>query len=833
MPKIIIDDREIEVAAGTKVIEAAEKLGIMIPRFCYHPALGSVGACRVCAVKFLQGPFKGVQMSCMVDAQDDMVVSTTAEEAVAFRKYVIEWLMLHHPHDCPVCDEGGHCLLQDMTVSGGHGIRRYSGKKRTYQDQYLGPLLQHEMNRCIHCYRCARFYQEYSGYHDLGVLQSANQTYFGRFKDGSLDSPFAGNLSDICPTGVYTDKPSRFFGRRWDYVRSPSLCINCSLGCHTVTSSRYRKVVRQEARFSEAVNGYFICDRGRYGFFYAGLEQRPRKFMVDAEVVASAEAVEALKQRLETVMNKAGAKAIACAGSSRSSVETLAMLEQVSQAKDWPSPAYFMDTASAQKVKSAVSRLEPDLMVSLREIESADFIAVMGADPLNEAPMLALAMRQAWRNAATVAVFDPRPVFLPFEFEHLPVTLDAVDHLLGTVIKAAIDTDAAKEFDKAAHAFYAALPEIKQISTSLQEKVSALAEKLRTSQRPVIVCATQTVRQETPPLAADHALLIQAAGKQAGLFYLMPGANAFAAGLLSDQEASFEALIENIENGSIKGLILVENNPFSDFPDRHRLEQALERLELLVVMDYLNSEVAQKADVFLPTTTLYESGGVYTNQEARVQIAAPAYSGGIPIVQVGGGDHPPRIYGAGIPGAEPAAAWQLLASLIDGERHPKANDLKAGIWNWLTKTESAFKEIAAIEKIHDNGLRIYREKDRSARFATQRHKGGSDVDGRLELIAVEWIFGTEELSSYSECLTDLEGSPGIFMCRTDAEKLNLTAGDRVVIELGRGTLEANIRVKDNMAAGTLIIPRHKNLDWQKMDTGNTWIRPDQIQKQKD
>jgi NADH-quinone oxidoreductase subunit G len=250
-------------------------------------------------------------------------------------------------------------------------------------------------------------------------------------------------------------------------------------------------------------------------------------------------------------------------------------------------------------------------------------------------------------------------------------------------------------------------------------------------------------------------------------------------------------------------------------------------------MDYLNSEVAQKADVFLPTTTLYESGGVYTNQEARVQVAAPAYGGGIPIAQVGGGDHPPRIYGAGIPGAEPAAAWQLLASLIDGERQPKANDLKAGIWNWLAKTESAFKEIAAIEKIHDDGLRIYREKDRSARFATQRHQGGSDVDGRLELIAVEWIFGTEELSSYSECLTDLEGSPGIFMCRTDAEKLNLTAGDRVVIELDRGTLEANIRVKDNMAAATLIIPRHKNLDWQKMDTGKTWVRPDQIQKQKD
>ena len=147
MPKLKIDNLEIDVPQGTKIIKAAEQLGIMIPRFCYHEGLGSVGACRMCAVKFVEGPVKGVQMSCMVDAQDGMIVSTTDEEAVDFRAHVIEWLMLNHPHDCPVCDEGGHCLLQDMTVSGGHRIRRYRGKKRTSRDQYLGTLVQHEMNR--------------------------------------------------------------------------------------------------------------------------------------------------------------------------------------------------------------------------------------------------------------------------------------------------------------------------------------------------------------------------------------------------------------------------------------------------------------------------------------------------------------------------------------------------------------------------------------------------------------------------------------------------------------------------------------------------------------
>jgi NADH-quinone oxidoreductase subunit G len=830
MPKLVIDDREIEVAPGTKVIEAAEQLGIMIPRFCYHPALGSVGACRVCAVKFLQGPVKGVQMSCMVDVQEDMVVSTTDKEAVDFRKYVIEWLMLHHPHDCPVCDEGGHCLLQDMTVSGGHGIRRYLGKKRTYTDQHLGPLLQHEMNRCIHCYRCARFYQEFSGYRDLGVMQSANQTYFGRIKNGILESPFSGNLSDICPTGVYTDKPSRFFGRRWDYERNPSLCINCSLGCHTVASCRYRKVVRQEARFSASVNGHFICDRGRYGFFYADLEQRPRSAIIDGEALPVDQAVHFLEQRLETIMNKAGAEAVACAGSSRSSLETLAMLKRVCQANGWSAPAYFADTAIARKVKSAVTRLEPDLMVSLREIESADFVAVVGADAINEAPMLALAMRQARRNNATVAVIDPRPLCLPFAFVHLAANLDELNGYLGAVVKAAIDPAVLGKQEETGRNFYESLPEIEQVTRMQQEKLSGLAEKLRASQRPIIVCATQTVRQQTPALAADAALLLQAAGKEAGLFYLMPGANAFAAGLLTNETASFETLIEDIENDSIKGLILVESDPFREFPDRQRLEKALARLDLMVVMDYLNSEAAQRAHIFLPTTTLYESGGIYTNQEARVQAAQPAYRGGTSVALTGGGDHPPRIYGTGIPGHEPEPAWQLLAYLIEDGQQPMAKDLRAGIWKWLAEAESGFKDLGPIEKIPDDGARFYRAPDFSERFSSEQSSGSSVSGDYLELIAVERTFGTEELSSYSECLKDLEEGPNIFICRTDAGKLKLTEGDMVSLELDSGNLEANLRIADHMAAGMLVIPRYQELDWQKLGTGRTLVRKDQIRK---
>ena len=413
MPKLTIDQRVIEVPQGTKVIDAAERLGIMIPRFCYHAGLGALGACRMCAVKFLEGPVKGIEMSCMTDAHDGMVVSTTDPEAVDFRRYVIEWLMLNHPHDCPVCDEGGHCLLQDETVSGGHGIRRYQGLKRTYQDQYLGEFVQHEMNRCIHCYRCRRFYQEFAGYRDFGAMQIGHRIYFGRFQPGPLESPFAGNIIDLCPTGVLTDKIARYKGRRWDFERAPTLCLHCSLGCNLVGSARYREVVRMEGRYNEAVNGYFICDRGRFGFAYANHPERPRAAKVEGREVTLAEGVKAAAERLGQVTATYGEGAVAAWGSPRSSFETMKTLRWLCRRQGWEGPHYFLDAALGRKVTSAVARLDRNIVLSMRELEGCDFILVAGADPVNEAPMLALALRQAQRRGAKVAVLDPRPVELP------------------------------------------------------------------------------------------------------------------------------------------------------------------------------------------------------------------------------------------------------------------------------------------------------------------------------------------------------------------------------------------------------------------------------------
>lgn len=835
MPKLKVDGKEIEVEHGTKVIEAAERLGIIIPRFCFHPALGPVGACRVCAVMFLEGPVKGVQMSCMTDAQDGMVVSTTDEEAVDFRKHVIEWLMMNHPHDCPVCDEGGHCLLQDMTVAGGHGIRRYLGKKRTYRDQDLGVFVQHEMNRCIHCWRCRRFYQEFAGYRDLGAMQIAHHTYFGRFQNGPLESPFSGNLIDICPTGVYTDKPSRFTGRRWDFGRGPSLCIHCSLGCHTITSARYREMVRLEARFSESVNGYFICDRGRYGFCYTNHPERPRRPRVGTEEVPWEEAIQRAARKLSEIAERSGTESIACLGSTRSSLENQAMLKRLCQVQGWNEPAYFGTPAMANKVKKAVSRLDGRLAVSMREIERADFIIAVGADPVNEAPVLTLAMRQAYREGATIMVIDPRPIFLPFEFHHFPVNPKDIDLCLNVLIKEAVDRSVAETLGKAALDFFDAVLTEQPFDGSPKDRLTALGQKLRQSKNPVIVCGTEIVSETTPGLAADHALLLHAAKGRAGLFYLMPGPNALGAALLSSEDGSLIEVVDAIESGTVRALLLVESDPFWAFPDQERLKQAVRKLELLLVMDYLPSEAVRLAQILLPTRTLFEMETSFVNQEGRVQFAPSAHCGGIPISQISAGSHPPRFFRSDIPGAKPEPAWVILAKLANAMSLPGLERLplsRSEVWAWIVKEHPGFADVPFADEQSDS-IRVNLGQGKEKPFPSDRRistEKEPQEDSRFELLVVDWTFGTEELSTYSKYIQQVEKAPCLFMHPRDASRTGIEDKDRCNLNLDEGSLELEVRIVENMAPGIIVIPRHRQLLWQKLKGRPIKMKVDQIER---
>ncbi len=828
--KLIIDGIEAEVPQGLKVIEAAASVGIVIPRFCYHPALGSVGACRVCAVKFVEGPIKGIEMSCMQEVKDGMVVSTTDEEAVDFRKHVIEWLMMNHPLDCPVCDEGGHCQLQDLTVAGGHGIRRFPGKKRTYRDQHLGVFVQHEMNRCIQCFRCRRFYQEFAGYRDFGVLQIADRTYFGRSQDGPLESPFSGNLVDICPTGVLTDKPSRYKGRRWDFERRPSLCIHCSLGCLTVASARYREMVRLEARFSNAVNGYFICDRGRYGFYYANLPGRPRRIRIGREEVDRAPGIRAAGEKISSLLECHGPNSLACLGSMRSSLEDQAMLKHFCRLMGWQGPRYFEDLATQEKVQRAVARMDGRTAISLREIEKADFILAIGADPLQEAPMLALAMRQAFRRGGSVVVLDSRPIFLPFPFVHVPVAPREAEGCLSTMVKRAADRSRVSGLGAEAIQFLDRLPADYPVHDSRAEDLSRIEEKLKQSRRPVLICGMDVILSTTPELVADHALLLAAQKEKAGLFYLLPGANAFGAALFSSPGA-LEEILGSIERGTIKGLMIVENDPFARFPDRRRLEEALDKLELLVVLDHLPSPTAERAHVLIPTSTLFERRASFINQEGRLQRAEPAHGGGASIEQTGRGGHPPRVYGTGIPGADPQPAWKILAELAAAMgKKILPEDTLEEVWALMGR-EHPLLNPEQLQGIPTEGVRLLqgrKEKDFSS--APGRPAEGQYDLNELDLFFVDWTFGTEELSGYSPVMQEVEKAPCLLMSIRDGSRMGLKDKDPIILHLDGGLLELELGLSERMAPGVLFLPRHRRLPWQKVKETPARISPDQITK---
>ena len=804
MPNLIIDNMSVDVPAGTRVIDAAEQLGIMIPRFCYLKVLGAVGACRMCAVHFVAGPVKGVEMSCMVEAEDGMEVSTSDAEAVDFRRQVIEWLMVNHPHDCPVCDEGGQCLLQDETVSGGHGIRRYPGLKRTYRDQHLGPFIQQEMNRCIHCYRCARFYQEYAGYRDFGVLQIGSRIFYGRYEDGALESPFAGNLVDICPTGVFTDKPARYRARRWDMQRSPSICINCGIGCNTVASGFHREIIRQEARENRLVNGSFICDRGRFGCFYASHPERPWRPMVKGSEVEWDRVLDEAAGGIQRIVTGQGPQALAILGSPRLSLETMFILEQSCRRLGNMPLKFFTDQALENRTRRAAARLDEHLAVSLGEVELADFILVVGVDPVNESPLLTLALRQAARKGAAVAVIDPRPVSLPLDFILLSAPPAGLSIMSGQLVHQALREKDAEMLDDESKRFYDTLAPRNSRQDPCLAESERVSEKIATCKRPVIICGTGIVTGEMLDFAADLARLLFRVKGQCGLYYVMPGPNAFGAVLCSDEDTiSFSGLLDAIEKKEIRGLLVVEADPFHDFCDRQQLEKSLAKLDLLICLDYLPSELSRRAHILCPTPTHFEARSHFVNQEGRLQVGEAVHECGRPLSQATAGNHPRRDFVRHDEEYGPRPAWSILQDLCDRITGHQA--VGGGDLDYLQAEMQA-----RLQQLRQG------ESGAGNHPVTPDQPVVNGDNNALELILVEWLFGSEELSTYSGPVVDAIKEPLAIMHHEDAVRAGLSSGDMVTLHLDRGVLRLRMASTAKMARGCLIVPRHRDLNWQQV-----------------
>lgn len=626
MSRIIVDGKEYEVTEGENLLHACLSQGLDIPYFCWHPAMGSVGACRQCAVVMYadEDDTRGrLTMSCMTPVTDGARIDIKAPHAETFRASVIEWLMENHPHDCPVCEEGGECHLQDMTVMTGHTSRRYRGTKRTFENQDLGPFIDHEMNRCITCYRCVRFYRDYAGGTDLAAFGSRDRMYFGRAESGVLESEFSGNLIEVCPTGVFTDKPfGAMYSRKWDLQSAPSICTGCSVGCNTFASERYGLLKRIHNRYHPELNKYFICDRGRFGMSYVNSESRIR--FAGERTQPGVFRVIAKQDALANAAQMIGAGRTIGIGSPRASLEDNWALKKLVGEEN-----FCVGFSSTEAALMGRARELSNLQVpSLTDMEKSDAVLVLGEDLLNTAPRLALAIRQSTLNLAQQMAHDAG----------IPQWQDAgvrghAQHasnpvLIASVLPTRLDDIAQQTLHgpplslarcgfEIAHQIDDSYPGSESLSPDESEFVSSAVAALRSAQRPLIVTGVGCAEPALLEAAANITHALTDSSTSAKLAICGAEANSFGANQLGGNLGMDEALRTVIE-GQTKTLLILQNDLFRR-GDAELVSSALAAAEHVIVVDCLDNPTANEAHLVLPAATVAESTGTLVNFERRAQ----------------------------------------------------------------------------------------------------------------------------------------------------------------------------------------------------------------------
>lgn len=635
MATIYIDKKPYEVKEGQNLLQACVSLGFNLPYFCWHPAMHSVGACRQCAVKQFrdENDTRGrIVMSCMTPVSDGVRLSIDDPEAVKFRKSTIEWLMLNHPHDCPVCDEGGECHLQDMTVMTGHTYRRTGFKKRTYRNQYLGPFINHEMNRCIQCYRCVRFYNDYAGGRDFSVFSCHDHVYFGRHKDGVLESEFSGNLIEICPTGVFTDKTlKKHYARKWDLQTAPSICVHCGLGCNTIPGERYGTLRRIYNRYNGAINGYFICDRGRFGYEFVNSDRRVRRPMLTGQMAQTLTIEQGKKMGYETVLQCLsrclyfGARVIGI-GSPRASLEANFALRTL------VGPDRFYLGLSEKDLLLVslminIMRNGPARSTSLREVEMCDAVFVLGEDVTNTAPMLDLSLRQSVRQMPMrLADKLQIPRWHDYAIRDF-CQRDNGPFFIATPAETKLDEIAAAAYHSApqdiarlgfavAHAIDDKAPEVSDLSPDVKALADEIAGALMEAERPLVVSGAGCGSEEVIQAAANIAFALCRKGREAGLCFTVPECNSMGIALMGG--AGLESAFKEVREGKADAAVILENDLYHR-AEKDSVDKFFEKIAHAIVIDSLETNTTSKATVLLPSAAYAETDGTLVNNEGRPQ----------------------------------------------------------------------------------------------------------------------------------------------------------------------------------------------------------------------
>ncbi len=694
MATIHVDGKSYEVDGSENLLQACLSLGIDIPYFCWHPSLGSVGSCRQCAVTQYANPedTRGrLVMSCMTPASDNTYISIEDKEAKDFRASIVEFLMTNHPHDCPVCEEGGHCHLQDMTVMTQHDRRRYRFTKRTHYNQELGSFISHEMNRCIACYRCVRYYKDYAGGTDFGVYASASRVYFGRPESGTLESEFSGNLTEVCPTGVFTDKThSERYNRKWDMQYAPSVCQGCSSGCNISPGERYGELRRVENRFNGEVNQYFLCDKGRFGTGYVNNADRPRQpqFRTGDNVTTVS-----VDKALDTVIENIQGKKVLGIGSPRASLESNFALRELVGQENY-STGMSQKEQSLVELAASIMQTEGVYNPNMREIESYDAVLILGEDLTQTAPRMALSVRQAAKNKAKEMAAERRtqewlaePVQRIGQDEKSPIyILAATQTRLADVATGEV---VASPNDIARLGFAVAAAVVGETVTGLDEDAKAfaqtIADTLKAAKKPLIISGTSLQDAAIMEAAAQVA---QSLGN-AGLTLTVPEVNSMGLAILGGNSLE-QAFAQDYD-----AIIVVENDLYRRLPAK-QVDAALAKAKDVIVLDHAETATVKKASVVLSAASFGEGDGIVVSQEGRAQRFYQVYD--------------PSYYKPELAIKE---SWRWLHALETGVKG------KAISWTVLDDViETVAKNVPALEAIQDvapdagfrvHGLKVARE----------------------------------------------------------------------------------------------------------------------------
>jgi NADH-quinone oxidoreductase subunit G len=647
---IVIDGREVAATEGEMLHDAAKRGDVEIPVFCYEPKLGDpVGACRMCLVE-VEGIPK-LQTSCSTPVRDGMVVNTRSDQVKQAQNAVVEFLLVNHPLDCPVCDKGGECPLQDISMGWGPGKSRFTDPKRHFEKPVeLSPLVAIDRERCILCYRCVRFSQEISEDSQLQLLERGDRTFVGTFDDRPYVDPFHGNITDLCPVGALTSYTYRFRARPWDIEQGGTVCTLCPSQCNVSLTVRDEQVKRVVARDNPDVDDGWLCDRGRYGFEMFSAEERVRAPRLRGGPVewdeAISKAAAALRAGADCAISPTGvgkneqsASGVAAIVGDASNEEGYLVQRILREALGSP---HIESRASRGPSRDTLLRLaQPDLSIAVRDLDEADAILMVGADPLHSSPILDLRIRKAMRrNGAKLVVATDRPTALDggaaAVVRYAP---DEAGAFLAELAAAAGTPSSLATRRSDAEVLAPDAPSSSRAKRS--EGVPTSAEVLSNAEEVVVIWGERIGREGEEAIGALLGLAeaLDLAGKEgSGLLEVPEASNARGlreAGCLPDAGPGLtdttpgkptEQIRDALESGELKSLLLFGVDPLRDFPDTAAWQRALAAADHVIAFSTFENATTAMADVVFPLETHAEKDGTVTHPDGRLQRVRPSAS---------------------------------------------------------------------------------------------------------------------------------------------------------------------------------------------------------------